>query len=104
MSWTLLTAMIVGAYGFKAFGVFALAGRDSGAMSRRMAPFSALVPAALFAALIMVQTVGAERSLSIDARLVGVIAAVIAARQRAPFVVTVGMAMAVTAAIRALAG
>ncbi len=104
MSWFLLTAMILGAYGFKAIGVFALAGRDTGAISRRLTPFSALVPAALFAALIVVQTVGAERSLSLDARLAGVAVAVVASWRRAPFVLTVGLAMASTAAIRALAG
>jgi len=104
MSWLLIIAMVAGAYGFKALGVFGLAGSNGSTFARRLVPLSALIPAAMFAALIAVQTVGAERSVVIDARLAGVAAAAVAAQRRAPFVVTVGVAMAVTAAVRALAG
>jgi len=104
VSWFLIIAMVTGSYGFKALGVFGLAGNNNSAVSRRLAPFSALIPASLFAALIAVQTVGADRSLSIDARLAGVAAAAVVAQRHAPFVVTVGVAMVVTAAVRAFAG
>jgi len=104
VSWLVISAMFIGAYGFKALGVFGLAGDASTGLARRLAPLTALIPAALFAALIVVQTVGADRALSIDARLAGLVAAVVAVSRRAPFVVVVGAAMAVTAVVRALAG
>jgi len=104
MSWLLIAAMAIGSYGFKVLGVFGLAGNANSAASRRLAPFSALIPAALFAALIAVQTVAVDQSLKLDARLVGVAAAAVAAQRRAPFVVIVGIAMAVTSVARAFAG
>lgn len=100
MSWLALVALGAGSYGLKVLGVFAL----RGAPEERLRPLTSLLPAALFAALVVVQTLGREGDLVIDARVLGVLGAAIAVVLRAPFVVVVLVAMVVTAATRALAG
>ena len=104
MSWTVTVVLVVGAYGFKALGVLGL-GRvagDAGAgtATARFEPLTALIPAALFAALVAVQTVADGEALVFDARLWGVAAGAVAVWRRAPFVVVVLVAMAVTALVR----
>ena len=99
MSWGVIIVLVVGAYGLKVFGVLGL-GRVSGSATARFEPFTSLIPAALFAALVAVQTVGDGESLVLDARLLGVAAGAVAVWRRAPFVVVVVIAMAVTACVR----
>lgn len=99
MSWAPIIVLVVGSYGFKAFGVLGL-GRLAGGTAVRFEPLAALIPAALFAALIVVQTVGGDESIVLDARIVGVGAGAVAVWRRAPFVVVVVVAMAVTALVR----
>ncbi len=62
-----------------------------------------LIPAALFTAIVAVETFGDGDRLVLDARVFGLIAAALASWRRAPFVVVVAVAMAATAAARALA-
>jgi hypothetical protein len=100
MSWIWLGLLAAGSYGLKAAGVFAL----RGSVERRLRPLTSLLPAALFAALVAVQTLGRDGDLVIDARVVGVAAGAVAVGLRAPFVVVVMVAMAVTAGARAVAG
>lgn len=110
MSWLAIAGLVVGAYGFKALGTFGLARLNRERMVtadlRPRGPLSwfpvlaGLIPAALFAALVAVQTLEADGSLQIDARLAGVGAGAVAAWRRAPFVAVIVVAMAVTAAIR----
>ena len=57
-----------------------------------------LLPVTLLAALVAVQTFGSGQSLVIDARLAGLVVAVVALLLRAPFLVVV-LAAAVTAAV-----
>ncbi len=57
-----------------------------------------LLPVALMAALVVVQTFAAERAIAIDARAAGLAVAVVALLCRAPFLVVVGLA-ALTAAL-----
>ncbi len=59
-----------------------------------------LLPAALLASLAIVSTVGAGRSLAIDARAVGLVVAGFALWRRAPFVLVIVLASAATAATR----
>ena len=99
MSWVVIVGLVVGAYAFKALGVLGL-GRIGGAATARLEPLTALIPAALFAALVAVQTLADGESLVIDARLWGVGAGAIAVWRRAPFVLVVVIAMAVTAFVR----
>ena len=99
MSWAVIVVLVVGAYAFKAFGVLGL-GRVGGDATARFEPLTALIPAALFAALITVQTVTADEAIVLDARLWGVAAGAVAVWRRAPFVVVIVVAMAVTAFVR----
>lgn len=105
MSWAAIIVLVVGSYGCKLFGTAVLArvGDDDGAIGGRLAWFpamAALIPAALFAALIAVQTFEADGALQLDARAAGLVAGIVAVWRKAPFVVVVIIAMAVTAAIR----
>ena len=65
---------------------------------------SALLPVALLAALVAVQTLSTGTRLVVDARLAGVAAAVVALLLRAPFLVVVAVAAATTAGVRLVAG
>jgi branched-subunit amino acid transport protein len=65
--------------------------------------FASLVPVALLAALIAVQTLGHGRSLVFDpARLAGLAAAVVTLVARAPFLVVIVAAAGTAALLRAL--
>lgn len=97
MSWTAIVVLAVGAYIFKALGLLGLGRRG---LDPRVQPFVALLPAALFAALVTIQTFDGGRRIELGARLVGVAVAGVAAWRRAPFVVVVVLAMAVTALVR----
>jgi len=69
----------------------------------RVRRFAELVPIALLAALVAVQTLGAGQSLAIDpARLAGLGAAMVALLLRAPFLVVVVVAAGTAAVLRAL--
>lgn len=57
---------------------------------------------ALLAALVVTQLVGGDRRLVFDERLLGLAAAIVAIRLRAPLLAVVVVAAAVTAAARAL--
>ena len=69
----------------------------------RLAPVTALLPAALFSALVLTMAVADGPSLAVDARLIGVAAGALAAVRRAPMVVVVMVAMAATALLRLVA-
>lgn len=64
---------------------------------RRM---TGLLPVSLLSALVIVQTFSVDSAISVDARLLGVAVAVIALLLRAPFIVVVVMAAAVTGVVR----
>ncbi|QGG97095.1 AzlD domain-containing protein [Actinomarinicola tropica] len=91
--------MAVGAYAFKAIGLFAF---DARPPSPKVLEALRLLPPALLGALIVVQTVATGEQLVVDARLAGVLAGGYAAWRKAPFVVVLVVAAAVTAGVRAL--
>lgn len=64
---------------------------------RRM---TGLLPVSLLAALVAVQTFAIDQALAIDARLLGLVVAVIALLLRAPFLVVIIAAAASTAIVR----
>jgi uncharacterized membrane protein len=101
VSWAAILALAAGTYAMKAAGPVLLGGRP---LPPRLERVVDLLPAALLAALIAVQTFVAEGELTVDARAAGVAAAAVAAWRDAPFLVVVGVAMAVAAAVRAIAG
>lgn len=65
---------------------------------------AALLPVALLAGLVVVQVLGSGRSLTIDARLAGLLAGGVALALRAPFLVVVVVAAATAALLRAATG
>lgn len=99
MSWVAVLLLAAGSYAIKASGYLVLGDRPG---IKRWAPVLDLFPPALLAALVVVQTVGLDRALAVDARLPGVIAGSIAAWKKAPFPVVLLVAAGVTAGIRAL--
>lgn len=99
MSWWLILALAGGAYLFKAVGLLAFDARPPSAPVLRLLR---LLPPALLAGLVVVQTLAADEAIAVDARAAGVAAGAVAAWRRAPFLVVIGVAAAVTAAVRAV--
>ncbi|MCU0267640.1 MAG: AzlD domain-containing protein [Acidimicrobiales bacterium] len=99
MSWTALLVLAAGAYGCKALGVF-VGSRwsDEGVAARA----TLLLPPALLAALVVVQTFSSGSLFTLDARVAGVAAGAVAAWLGRSFVTVIVLAAAVTAALRAL--
>ena len=98
-AFVVIAGLGLGTYVLKAAGPLLLGGRRLPAPVERI---SQQVPAALLASLVVVSTVAGERQLVADARLAGVLAAAVALRLRAPFVVVVAVAVAATGVVRAL--
>ncbi len=96
MSWTAITILAAGAFGFKALGVLWAPPRDRGR-------YAGLIPAALFAGLIVVLVFDNDGAIAIDARFAGALAAGAAAWRKLSFVAIVLIAMVVTATVRAVA-
>jgi hypothetical protein len=101
MSWWTIAALAAGAYAFKALGLLAFEARPP---SERTLRILRLLPPALLGALIVVQTVAVDTSIVVDARLAGVAAggALAVVWRRAPFLMVLVVAAAVTAGVRAL--
>jgi hypothetical protein len=99
--WLLIVAVSVMNFVLKAAVPMISRGRELG---RQTLAVVALMPAALLTALVLTETVTTGQHLVIDSRLGGLAAAVVALRLRAPMIVVVIVAAAVTAAIRAIAG
>lgn len=97
MSWTTLLLLAAGAYVFKAAGLVLGRGWRPPTLVQGCLD---LLPAALIAALIVVNTVVSDRRIVLDARLVGVLVAAVAAWRKAPFVVVVLLGAGVTALVR----
>lgn len=94
-------ATALGCYLVKVLGLSVPAGVLERPVTKRLA---ALIPVALLAALTAQQTFGDGMGLVLDARVAGVAAAGVALLLRAPFLLVVGVAVLVTAGVRALGG
>ena len=70
----------------------------------RVSHITTLLPAALLAALVVMQTFTTGSQLVLDARGAGLVAAIVALLLRAPFIVVVVAAAGTAAALRAFAG
>jgi branched chain amino acid efflux pump len=103
VTWAGILVLAAGAYLFKALGLLVLGPhvgrRSADGLALR---FVNLLPAALLAALVAVQTLADGDRLLVDARLAGVVAGGAAVLARAPFVVVIVVAAATTAVIRAV--
>ncbi|TDE49147.1 AzlD domain-containing protein [Nonomuraea mesophila] len=100
--WWAIAALCAGCYALKLAGLAAPQRVLEHPAVRR---FAELVPVALLAALIAVQTFTEEGGLHVDpARTAGLGAAVIALLLRAPFLVVLASAAVITALVRILTG
>lgn len=95
--WPALLAGCAGVYLFKLAGLSVPMAVLARPKVQRLA---ALLPVVLLAALIAVQTLGSGQAVSVDARSAGVLVAATAVWRRAPFLLVVALAVAVTAAVR----
>lgn len=99
MSWALVIALAVGAYGFKVMGLVVLGGRTLPTVLERCL---ALIPAAVITALVVKDTLTLGQDVVIDARAAGIAAAAIAAWRKAPLIVVIVLGAVVTALVRKL--
>jgi len=99
VTWIVVVATGVGTLALKAAGPVLLGGR---ALPERLSRIATLLGPALLGALVAIGTFATGRSLVIDERLLGVGAAVVAIRLRAPVLAVVVLAAAVTVVARAL--
>lgn len=98
--WTLVAATIAGCYLLKLAGYLVPARVLDAPRVRRLVE---LLPVALLAALVVVETVAAGRSLQFDGpRLAGLAAGAITVWRRAPFIVVIVAAAVVAAVLRLL--
>ena len=95
--WTTVIVVGAGTACLKALGPVVLGGRR---LPERLMGVVELLAPALLAALVVTQAVGGDRKLVFDARLAGLAAAVVAIRLRAPLLIVVLVAAAVTAVVR----
>ena len=97
MTWVVIAVVGAVTILFKASGPVLLGGREL--PPRALAVVEVLAPAML-AALVVTQTVGGDREIVFDERIVGVAAGAVAIWLRAPLIVVMVVAAAVAALIR----
>ena len=97
MTWAAIIAGSAGCYLLKLAGLSLPRRVLANATVRRVAD---LLPVALLASLVAIQTLSVGNRLTIDPRAAGVGAAVVAVLARAPFLVVVLVAVVVTALVR----
>jgi len=98
MTWLAILSLAAGTYALKASGPLLLGDRQLPDVVNRLAE---LLPAALLAALIAVNVAGGDECVVVDARLAGFVAAVVAVRLKASFLLVVVAGCAATALARA---
>jgi branched-subunit amino acid transport protein len=98
-TWVVVAVVGLTTIAIKALGPMLLGGKP---LPPRATAVVALLAPALLAALVAVNTLGADRALHVDARLPGVLAGAVAIRLKAPVLVVVIVAALVTAGVRAL--
>jgi hypothetical protein len=97
--WVTIITLALATAALKLAGPLLLGGR---ALPAAAMSIIELLAAALLAALVVVETFGNGRSLTLDARALGVVFAALALARRAPVIVAVIGAAAVTALARAV--
>jgi branched-subunit amino acid transport protein len=98
-TWLVVSIVGAGTIVCKAIGPVLLGGRT---LPPQLAGIVDMLAPALLAALVVTQAVGAARELVFDERLLGIAAAIVAIRLRAPLLVIVVAAAGVTALARLL--
>ncbi|MES5818312.1 AzlD domain-containing protein [Streptomyces sp. RG80] len=97
--WIAIGVTALGCYAVKLVGLLVPSGALERPLVKRLA---ALLPVALLAALTAQQAFADGRELVLDARGAGLAAAALALVLRAPFLLVVAAAVAVTAGVRAM--
>ena len=97
--WVVIAALALATAALKLAGPVLLGGRP---LNPKALNIVELLASALLAALVVVETFGNGRSLTLDARVLGAAFAVIAVSRRAPMIVVVLGAAGVTAVARLL--
>ncbi len=97
-----MVSLAAGTYVLKAFGPLLLANERS--LPLWLKRFATLIPTPLLAALVMTSAITNDDQIVFDARIAGVVAAIIALSKRVPFVFVVIIAAATTAIWRLLIG
>jgi branched chain amino acid efflux pump len=97
--WVVVAVLALATAGLKLAGPLAFGGRP---MNPKALNVVELLASALLAALVVVETFGKGRSLVLDARVLGAAFAAVAVWRRAPMIVVVLGAAAVTAIARLL--
>jgi branched chain amino acid efflux pump len=99
VTWLAIAASSVGCYLAKLAGTLV----PQRSLDRpRVQVFTQLLPVALFASVIVVQTVSSARHLVADARLIGLGVAALAVWRRLPFLAVLGLAALATTLARLL--
>jgi hypothetical protein len=96
-AWIVIAAVGAATIALKAVGPVLLGGRG---LPRHLTGVVALLAPALLAALVVTQAAGGDEKIVLDARLVGLGAAVVAILLRAPLLAVVAAAAASTALVR----
>ena len=101
MTWGLVLALAAGAYGFKVLGLIVIGSRQLPLPLERCL---ALIPAAVISAIVAKDTMSVGQHLQVDARLAGVVVAIIAAWRKMPVIVVIVAGAATTALVRQITG
>jgi branched chain amino acid efflux pump len=96
-SWAVVAIVGAATFAFKAAGPVAVGRR---ALPPRVQACVELLAPVMLTALVVTQTFGGDEKVSVDARVVGVAAALVALRLRAHIIVAMVVAAAVTALVR----
>jgi len=98
-TWAAVAIVGVATIGIKSAGAMLLGGRE---LPARIAGMIELLAPVMLAALVVSNTVGADHKLVLDPRAAGLAAATIPMALRAPLLVTVFVAAATAAVVRAI--
>jgi hypothetical protein len=98
-TWTLVLVVGLATAALKGLGPLLLGGKP---LPPRLNAIVVLLAPALLAALVAINTVGGDRELVLDARVLGVAAGGVAIWARAPVLVVIVIAAVVTAGVRTL--
>lgn len=99
--WPAILATSVGCYLLKLAGLSVPDKLLNRPLVRRIAD---LIPVALLSAIVVVEALSTDQSLTVDARLAGVAAGMVALLLKAPFLVVVVVAAVTTALLRLAVG
>ena len=100
LMWPVVIAASISCYAMKLLG-FSIPRRIL--ENQRVRSIAALLPVALLAALALTQSLSTGHHLTLGARVGGLAAAIVCTAKKTPFLITVTIAVAVTAGLRAWA-